>query len=50
MTTIPTGEIKKKGYAKYLGGWGGGGGQTRGIMGNVQMANSFNLRNTYCRE
>ena len=25
MTTIPTGEIKKKGYAKYLGGWGGGG-------------------------
>ena len=49
MTTIPTREIKNKGYAKILRG-GGGGGQTRGITGNVQMANSFNLRDTYCRE
>ena len=48
MTTIPTGEIKNKGYAKYWGGRGWG--QTRGIMGDVQMTNSFNLRDTYCRE
>ena len=33
MTTIPTGEIKKKGYAKYLGGWGAGGGSNKGYYG-----------------
>ena len=27
-----------------------GGGGTRGIVGDVQMANSFNLRDTYCRK
>ena len=31
-------------------GGGGDGGQTKGIVGDVQMANSFNLRDTYCRE
>ena len=29
MTTIPTGEIKNKGYAKY---WGGGGGGKHGVL------------------
>ena len=32
MTTIPTGEIKKKGYAKYLGD-GGRGGSNKGYYG-----------------
>ena len=38
-------EIKNKGYTIFLfGGWGGGGWtQTRWIMGDVQMANSFHL-------
>ena len=31
MTTIPTGEIKKKGYAKYLGD-GGRGGVKQGVL------------------
>ena len=49
MTTIPTGEIKIKVMQNI---WGGevGGGQTRSIMGDVQMENSFNMRDTYCRE
>ena len=50
MTTIPTGEIKIKVMQNIWGGGGGGGGQTRSIMGDVQMENSFHMRDTYCRE
>ena len=32
MTTIPTGEIKKKGAPKVCGGWGGGGGVKQGVL------------------
>ena len=32
MTTIPTREIKNKGYAKNIEGGGGGGGGTQGVL------------------
>ena len=32
MTTIPTGEIKNKGYAKY---WGGGDGGKQGVLSEM---------------